>query len=93
MKRSSILLIAILAASGPRDAAAFTFLELVTGDEALPPDSRSAGLGRTLAAGHSGGFTAANNPSALARAEHELLVSLGGGYTKMKETRSTPLYD
>lgn len=93
MKRLSILLIPILAAAGPRDATALTFLELVTGDEALTPDSRSAALGRTISSGHQGAFTAANNPSALAHGRHQLLVSLGGGYQKLKETRSTPLYD
>jgi hypothetical protein len=76
----------------PHRAAALTFLELVTGDEALLSDARSAALGRTHMAEAMGAFTGGMNPALLPRLEG-IHVGLGGGTQKLKETRSIPAYD
>jgi hypothetical protein len=82
---------ALLALAAP-EASGLTFLQLMTGDEAVPGDARSAAMGRTLGAAPRAGFTAAGNPALLARVRAAEL-SIGGGGTKLKETRSIPAYD
>ena len=93
MKRRVIFpLAAALLAVAAQGASALTFLQLMTGDEPVPADARAAAMGRTLGAAPRAGFTAAGNPALLSRVK-ALEISIGGGGTKLKETRSIPAYD
>ncbi|MFN8176970.1 MAG: outer membrane protein transport protein [bacterium] len=73
-------------------AAALTFFDLTTGDEALLPDARAVAMGRTRAAEGTGAFSGATNPALLAQVGGTV-AALGGSVLKLKETRSTPAYD
>jgi hypothetical protein len=86
----TLLMAALLAAPG--EAFALTFLELATGDEAVVPDARSVGMGRTRTAEPVGAFTGTTNPALLARLDGSV-VSLGGSVLKLKEARAIPAYD
>ena len=76
----------------PGEAESRTFLQLMTGDESIPPDARSLALGKTRGASTTGGFTATGNPALLAHVQR-LEVAAGGGGNRLKESRSTPAYD
>ena len=86
------VLLAVAFGSAAGEARALTFLDLATGDEALPFDARSAALGRTRMSEAMGAFTAATNPAHLARLDG-VHLGAGGGVQKLKETRSIPAYD
>ena len=92
MKRITWLLSALWIGAAAPPSSAFTFLELATGDEALPLDGRSAGMGRTRFAQDTRGFTASTNPALLTRLQRGT-VSLSLGAHRLKETRSTPAFD